>query len=384
MRCPGVSPSRNSGRKCWPAAPYLAVVATKAPRDIGFALLGSTGLILAVPFAVATASPLIGDFVCADRYRPHSRGKRPAGRTAAAAPAGDRGERPGGAHGDPSPGMFEFLRTLRGIVRSLRIYYGNRQHGPAMDRLYRQFVRPDDLVFDIGAHVGDRVAAFRRLGARIVAVEPQPALAKTLRLFYGRDPKVTIEETAVGRQSALDRAQSQYRQPDRLYCVVGFHCSGGSRTRLAGPSVDQAPARSAHHPRRLDRAAWRAGFHQDRRRRFRGRGLGRSRPARSSTVFRVHADPARYRARLHRTLHRAGLCPIQRDHWERAKPWCMAIGPTRMRSRAGLPHCRPRPIPGTSMRVWADVSRHGAADRRNDSRGLRADALCLLPRRHDL
>ncbi len=97
--------------------------------------------------------------------------------------------------------MFEFLRTLRGIVRSLLIYYGNRQHGPAMDRLYRQFVRPGDLVFDIGAHVGDRVAAFRRLGARVVAVEPQPALAKTLRLFYGRDSKITIEEAAVGRHS---------------------------------------------------------------------------------------------------------------------------------------------------------------------------------------
>jgi FkbM family methyltransferase len=96
--------------------------------------------------------------------------------------------------------MFEFLRTFRGIVRSLRIYYGNRRHGPAMDRLYRQFVRPNDLVFDIGAHVGDRVAAFRRLGAQIVAVEPQPALATTLRLLYGRDPRVTIEQTAVGRQ----------------------------------------------------------------------------------------------------------------------------------------------------------------------------------------
>src|SRR4051795_9375937 len=97
--------------------------------------------------------------------------------------------------------MSEFLRTLRGIARSLRIYYGSRQHGPALDQLYRRFVQPDDLVFDIGAHVGDRIAAFRRLGARVVAVEPQPALAKTFRLFYGRDPKVTLEETAVGRQS---------------------------------------------------------------------------------------------------------------------------------------------------------------------------------------
>ena len=97
--------------------------------------------------------------------------------------------------------MFDGLRTLRGITRSLRIYYGNRQHGPALDRMYREFVRPGDLVFDIGAHVGDRIAAFRRLQARVVAVEPQPALAKTLRLLFGRDPKITIEEAAVGRQS---------------------------------------------------------------------------------------------------------------------------------------------------------------------------------------
>ena len=44
-----------------------------------------------------------------------------------------------------------------------------------------QFVRPGDLVFDVGAHVGDRIAAFRRLGARVVAVEPQPALVRTLQ-----------------------------------------------------------------------------------------------------------------------------------------------------------------------------------------------------------
>ena len=99
--------------------------------------------------------------------------------------------------------MFDSFRTVRGIVRSLRIYYGDRQHGPAMDRLYRSFVQPGDLVFDIGAHVGDRIAAFRRLGARVVAVEPQPALLRTLRLLYGGDPKVTIEAAAVGRQPGV-------------------------------------------------------------------------------------------------------------------------------------------------------------------------------------
>ncbi len=95
--------------------------------------------------------------------------------------------------------MFEGLRIARGVARSLFIYYGNRRHGPAMDRLYARFVQPGDLVFDIGAHVGDRVAAFRRLGARVVAAEPQPALVRTLRILYRRDADVTIEPVAVGR-----------------------------------------------------------------------------------------------------------------------------------------------------------------------------------------
>ena len=97
--------------------------------------------------------------------------------------------------------MLDALRSLRGIARSLRIYYGDSQRSRAMHRLYGEFVRPGDLVFDIGAHVGDRVRAFRRLGARVIAVEPQPALAKTLRLLYGRDSLVSIEQAVVGRQA---------------------------------------------------------------------------------------------------------------------------------------------------------------------------------------
>jgi FkbM family methyltransferase len=95
--------------------------------------------------------------------------------------------------------MFGAIRTARATIRSFRIYYGDRKRAAAMDRLYRQFVRPGDLVFDVGAHVGDRVGAFRRLGARVVAVEPQPALAKLLRLFYRWSGAVIVEPVAVGR-----------------------------------------------------------------------------------------------------------------------------------------------------------------------------------------
>jgi FkbM family methyltransferase len=99
--------------------------------------------------------------------------------------------------------VLEALRTARGVVRSLLIYYAKRGHRAGMDRMYAQFVRPGDLVFDAGAHVGDRVAAFRRLKARVVAIEPQPALVRTLRLIYGRDADVAIEPAALGDKPGM-------------------------------------------------------------------------------------------------------------------------------------------------------------------------------------
>jgi FkbM family methyltransferase len=96
--------------------------------------------------------------------------------------------------------VLELLKTTGGILRSLRIYYGNRTHASAMDHLYGEFVHEGDLVFDVGSHVGDRVASFIRLKARVVAVEPQPALIKVLKLLHGRNPAVTIEPVAVGRE----------------------------------------------------------------------------------------------------------------------------------------------------------------------------------------
>jgi FkbM family methyltransferase len=50
---------------------------------------------------------------------------------------------------------------------------------------YRQFIPPGGLCFDVGANLGDRTDLFLTLGARIVAVEPQPACANTLRQRFG-------------------------------------------------------------------------------------------------------------------------------------------------------------------------------------------------------
>ncbi|MEM0899268.1 MAG: FkbM family methyltransferase [Pseudomonadota bacterium] len=69
-----------------------------------------------------------------------------------------------------------------------------------MDALHSEFVKEGDLAFDIGAHIGDRTASFRRLGARVVALEPQPRVFRALRLIHGRDNGCVLHQAAVGKQ----------------------------------------------------------------------------------------------------------------------------------------------------------------------------------------
>lgn len=86
--------------------------------------------------------------------------------------------------------------ALAPLHRSLDVYYGSPARDRAMDALYARFVRPGALTFDIGAHVGDRIGSFRRLGARVVALEPQPLCLQAIRALYGSDPQVTVVEAA--------------------------------------------------------------------------------------------------------------------------------------------------------------------------------------------
>jgi len=88
--------------------------------------------------------------------------------------------------------------SLAPLRRSLDVYYGDPAHDAAMAGLYARHLKPGDLAFDIGAHVGDRIGAFRRLGARAVALEPQPDCVRVLGALYGGDPDVTLVAAACG------------------------------------------------------------------------------------------------------------------------------------------------------------------------------------------
>jgi membrane glycosyltransferase len=165
----------------------IVVLAWANPAALPVALLIAGGLALAVPMAVVTAAPGVGRVLAGLGIGRLPEETNPPPILAGLMPAAQ------------SLPVLDGLRSARGVLRSLRIYYGDRLRHAAMDRLHAGFVRPGDVVFDIGAHVGDRVGSFRRLGARVVAVEPQPALIATLRLIHGRDRAVAIEAAAVGR-----------------------------------------------------------------------------------------------------------------------------------------------------------------------------------------
>jgi FkbM family methyltransferase len=90
--------------------------------------------------------------------------------------------------------------ALASLRRSLDVYYGNPVRDAALDALHAQFLPAGALAFDIGSHVGDRVGSFRRLGARVVALEPQPLCVRAIRALYGDDPEVALIEAACGDQ----------------------------------------------------------------------------------------------------------------------------------------------------------------------------------------
>lgn len=89
------------------------------------------------------------------------------------------------------------MSSAAAIGASLRSYYAPGR-AAALDAFHARFLKPGDLAFDIGAHVGDRSASFRRLRARVVALEPQPRLMRALRLIFRRDPGVTLVEALAG------------------------------------------------------------------------------------------------------------------------------------------------------------------------------------------
>ena len=123
------------------------------------------------------------------------------------------------------------------IGRSLRIYYAPGR-AAELDAFHTRFLRPGSVAFDIGAHVGDRAASFLRLGARVVAVEPQPRLARLLRLLM-RD-RIRVERRLVGARPGTATLHLNTANPTIATASTGFIASAAGAAGWEGQRWDAA------------------------------------------------------------------------------------------------------------------------------------------------
>lgn len=78
------------------------------------------------------------------------------------------------------------LAAVVGFVRAMIVYRWRPRKRRRLIRFYAQLIRPGDTVFDVGALVGGRTIVFHRLGARVIAFEPQPKRAAQLQRLVRR------------------------------------------------------------------------------------------------------------------------------------------------------------------------------------------------------
>lgn len=133
-------------------------------------------------------------------------------------------------------GILGRLEHGYGLMRSAAIYHGNPLKRRRARLFYRRFVRPGALCFDIGAHVGDRTGHFRALGARVVAVEPQPHAAAVLRRLYGGDATIVIREMALGAAPGEAELAIDPRNPTVASLSPRWRAAVGASAGFAGIS----------------------------------------------------------------------------------------------------------------------------------------------------
>jgi len=96
--------------------------------------------------------------------------------------------------------MVKLLRKIKLIFFS----YSREDTKDVIDRrqkFYNQFISPNDLVFDVGANVGNRTKPLLNIGARVVAIEPQKKCCKILEKKFGN--KIEIVPIGLGETEEI-------------------------------------------------------------------------------------------------------------------------------------------------------------------------------------
>ena len=93
------------------------------------------------------------------------------------------------------------LKEKLGFLKSKIIYDFKPFNRRKLNRFYGQFIEPNDLCFDIGAHTGNRSYTWLKLGAKVVGFEPAPLLADHLRKRFKTEKRFSLIQKGVGEKN---------------------------------------------------------------------------------------------------------------------------------------------------------------------------------------
>lgn len=101
--------------------------------------------------------------------------------------------------------LVSTLKRLRRKRRDLAALETWTEKDEERRAFYAKFISPGDIVFDVGANVGNRAKVFCRLASRVVLFEPQPYCLDILESGFATDDKILVVRKALGRESGTGR-----------------------------------------------------------------------------------------------------------------------------------------------------------------------------------
>ncbi len=88
-------------------------------------------------------------------------------------------------------GLYKPLIKLKSKLSYFKKIKTQKKELKKRAHFYASFIKQNDLVFDVGANMGNRIEAFLHITPNIVAIEPQPSCINFLKTKFGK--KIHIE-----------------------------------------------------------------------------------------------------------------------------------------------------------------------------------------------
>lgn len=92
---------------------------------------------------------------------------------------------------------IQLLKRLKIFNEVRNLYYRWTGINSKSLKIYRNLIKEGDLCFDVGANIGQKADTFLKLGARVIAFEPQEECIKYLHKKYRKNKKIIIVNKAV-------------------------------------------------------------------------------------------------------------------------------------------------------------------------------------------